>query len=440
MSSALAIAGVTAVLRDKLNDGVVNGNVSGILGTTVTVSALPPDQVVSASGSETSQLNLFLHKVTLNTGWCNEGLPSRDTAGQTRLSNPPLALNLHYLLSAYSGGDLHGDILLGYAMQLMHETPVLTRTAIRTALVPSPDVGLDLPPALRALADSGLDQQIEQIRITPEYLNTEELSKLWTAMQSRYRPSAAYQVSVVLIQATQPARSPLPVLSRGKVDAVTHREAGIKVQPDLLPPYPYIESIAPDTAQIAAEMGDRLIVSGHNLDGSAGQYRLLLSNAKLGVERELGPEADPASALSVPFDLNDPNNIPAGTYAATLKLLKVGELQARTTNAAALVVAPKITGGLASPIHLDAAGNLTLTPTCTPPVRPEQRVSLILGGYEVVADSFTTATTTPSFTFAKLPVGEYWVRLRVDGIDSLLVKRTVGEVPSFIGPRIEVQA
>ena len=47
MSSALAIAGVTAVLRDLLNDGLINHNVSGLLGSTVTVSALPPDRVVS---------------------------------------------------------------------------------------------------------------------------------------------------------------------------------------------------------------------------------------------------------------------------------------------------------------------------------------------------------------------------------------------------------
>jgi hypothetical protein len=30
------------------------------------------------------------------------------------------------------------------------------------------------------------------------------------------------------------------------------------------------------------------------------------------------------------------------------------------------------------------------------------------------------------------------VRLRVDGVDSLLVKRNIGEPPKFTGPRIEV--
>ena len=116
MSSALAIAGVTAVLRDLLNDGLINHNVSGLLGSTVTVSAVPPDRVVPANGTESTQLNLFLHQVTFNTGWRNHALPSRDGSGTQRLSNPPLALDLHYLVSAYSAEELGSEILLGYAI------------------------------------------------------------------------------------------------------------------------------------------------------------------------------------------------------------------------------------------------------------------------------------------------------------------------------------
>ena len=187
MSNALAIAGVTAVLRDLLNDRIVNENVSGILGTTVTVTALPPDRVAPETGDEPTQLNLFLRQVTPNLGWRNEGLPSRDGSGRTRLSNPPLALDLHYLISAYGAAALHSEIVLGHAMQLLHENPVLTREAIRIALQRPADEEATLPPELRALADSGLPDQVEQLRITPEFLNSEELSKFWTAAQARYR-------------------------------------------------------------------------------------------------------------------------------------------------------------------------------------------------------------------------------------------------------------
>lgn len=214
MSNALAIAGVTAVLRDRLNDGLINQNAAGVLGSSVTVSVLPPDRVVPSDGTEASQLNLFLYNVTPNPGWRNEGLPSHDASGRSRLSNPPLALDLHYLISAYSGGDLHAEILLGYAAQLMHEYPIITRAMIRTALNPLSDVGDNLPQALRSLADCGLADQVESLRITPQHLNTEELSKLWTATQASFRPTAAFQVSVVLIEATKPTRPSLPVLTR----------------------------------------------------------------------------------------------------------------------------------------------------------------------------------------------------------------------------------
>jgi hypothetical protein len=108
---------------------------------------------VPSNGTENTQLNLFLHQVTPNQGWRNDRLPSRDPSGRHRLTNPPLALDLHYLLSARGAEELHAEILLGYAMQLLHESPVLLRSAITTALNPSPPVGSTLPPALRALAE-----------------------------------------------------------------------------------------------------------------------------------------------------------------------------------------------------------------------------------------------------------------------------------------------
>ena len=98
-------------------------------------------------------------------------------------------------------------------MHLLHERPVLDRAAIRRALDPSPlDVSM-LPPAFQALVASDLADQAELLKITPSPMTIDEMSKLWSALQSHYRPSAAYQVSVVLIEGRRPARSPLPVLS-----------------------------------------------------------------------------------------------------------------------------------------------------------------------------------------------------------------------------------
>ncbi|MCS6825310.1 MAG: DUF4255 domain-containing protein, partial [Caldilinea sp.] len=231
MSNALAIGAVTAVLRDLLNNGLIDQDVTGQLGGNVTVSALPPDRIEIQNGNEPSQLNIFLHQVTPNRGWRNVGLPSRD-AGGDRLTNPPLALDLHYLITAYGEQEFHHEILLGYAMQTLHETPVLSRDAIRRALgAPPPVTGGVLPPAQQALVAAELADQIEQIKICPEMLSTEEMSKLWTALQARYRPSAAYQVSVVLIESKRSTKSALHVRMRN-VKVFTWRQQLIeKVEP-----------------------------------------------------------------------------------------------------------------------------------------------------------------------------------------------------------------
>jgi hypothetical protein len=42
MSNVLAIAAVTQLLKDLLNDALINGDVTAALGADFTVSALPP--------------------------------------------------------------------------------------------------------------------------------------------------------------------------------------------------------------------------------------------------------------------------------------------------------------------------------------------------------------------------------------------------------------
>ena len=163
MSSPLAIGAVSAVLRNLLDNGFID------VGTgPVKVTAVAPDLVKLDEPEEPPSLNLFLWRVTRNQGWANAALPAFDGNG-TRLTNTPLALDLHYLLTAYGGSDFQAEILLGYAMHLLHERPVLDRDAIRRALNPSPlDVGM-LPPAFQALAASDLADQVERAGMARDY-------------------------------------------------------------------------------------------------------------------------------------------------------------------------------------------------------------------------------------------------------------------------------
>jgi hypothetical protein len=436
MSNALAIAGVTAVLRDLLNDGLINHNVSGTLGSTVTVSVLPPDRVIAAGSNEASQLNLFLHQVTPNTGWRNEGLPSRDASGRQRLTNHALALDLHYLLSAYTGGDLHAEILLGYAMQLLHETPVLTRQAIQTALHPSPGVGTSLPPALQALADSGLEHQVEQIKITPEYLSTEEVSKLWTATQSHYRPTAAYMASVVLIEAARPTRSALPVLSRGPVDLATGRDRGVVVTPDLVPPFPTIQIVAPDGGQPVARLGEVVDLIGHHLDGT--NREVVLASDRFAIEETIAAAGTGGPTLmQFTIPVGDAADFPVGVYRVAARVVRPGESEPRETNRLGLTLAPHITG-LPVVVGRDGAGTATFTVNFHPALRAGQTVTLLLGEHAFAPEPFTPPVTALNFVIEDAPVGDHLARLRIDGVEGPIVDRAAAP-PAFLPQRIEIQ-
>jgi hypothetical protein len=443
MSSALAIAGVSAVLRDLLNDGIVNRNVSGVLGASVTVSLQAPDRVVPIGGTEASQINLFLYQVTPNAGWRNEGLPSRDGAGRARLTNPPLALDLHYLLSVYSGGDLHAEILLGYAMQLLHETPVLTRAAIRTALNPSPDVGVNLPPALRALADAGLADQIEMIKITPQHLNNEEMSKLWTATQAHLRPSVAYTASVVLIESQRPARASLPVLSRGLVDPVTGIEAGIAVRPSLLPTVPTLHAIVPPLRQPVAGIGDVVLLQGLHLDGA--NREVLLRHERFDIDLALpamASAADRPAETTIGLDLaGQQGALPAGVYRVSARMERPAPQGLRETNRMALTIAPRITN-LPQQVVRAGDGSAQVTLNFTPALRPGQRATLVLGTEEHAPLSAGATPTSLSFAIAEAALGVHLARLRIDGIESPIIdlSQTPPEVPRFLGQTVELEA
>lgn len=434
MGNALAIAAVTAVLKDLLNNGLIDHNVTGAVGGNVTVSALPPDRVFAPGTQEGNQLNLFLYQVAPNVGWRNVGLPSRDERGG-RLTNPPLALDLHYLLTAYGAEDLHAEVLLGYAMQLLHETPVLTRQSIRTALLPSPVNGSILPPALQALSASDLAEQVEQIKIVATALTSEEMSKLWTALQARYRPTAAYHVSVVMIESQHAAKAPLPILTIGPVDPATHEPRGPVAVANLEPPFPTLTSVTLPQQRVSAHLGDILVVQGHKLDGTNLAIRLASPRLSQPVELPVAG-GNTATRLETTI-LNTPTTLPAGLYSLALSVQRPGETFRRTTNELTLALAPQITTALPATFPRDGNGDATITLAVRPEIQPAQRVALLLGDLEITAQSRTSQTNTVSFVVRGATPGTYLVRIRVDGVDSEAVNRMVAP-PEFFNHRVTV--
>ena len=436
MSSPLAIGAVSAVLRNLLDNGLVE---QVALGTTVNVTAMAPDAIKLDSPDDPPQLNIFLHQVTPNPGWRNRELPSRSANGD-RLTNPPLALDLHYLITAYGKADFQAEILLGYAMHLLHERPMLDRPAIRRALDPSPlDISM-LPPAFQVLTASDLADQVEAIRITPVMMGVEEMSKLWTAIQSHYRPSAAYQVSVVLIEAKKATSTPLPVLSRGPVDAVTHRDRGVVVNPDLLPALPTLFAVEPPAKQTVVRLGETVTVSGIRLIGAGATALLVHRLVTTPVEIPVVLDASGTGfSLTLPNDAAAQTSLAPGLWQLSLRLTLSGEAFARETNGIGLPIAadPVLTAdaGLGLPAANAVRGGnppvVTVTMHSRPQVRLGQRTTLSLDGLSAEAKVRGAASDPLVFTLPNsIPVGNRWVRLRVDGVDSPLVQRS-GPAPVF---------
>jgi hypothetical protein len=442
MSTALAIAAVTAVLRDLLNNGLIDHDVGASVGEVI-VSTLPPDRVDALDAEKKSRLNLFMYQVTPNAGWRNVGLPSRDANGERR-TNPPLALDLHYMLTAYGAGEFHGEILLGYGMQLLHETPVLPREAIRRSLAPpSPVAGIgDLPPELQALFTSELAEQVEQIKISPASLTTEEISRMWAAFQAKYRPTAVYQTSVVLIESRRSTKSALPVRAR-TVRAIPFKQ-------------PVIREVRARATAADPVLAGQPILAGQQLVLVGQQLRGESTLVNVG-----GIEATPADA-----DVRDTQvvvPIPAALRAGVqgvqvIQRTLLGEPptphRGVESNAAAFVLRPRIDA--VTPSNPQGSGNgprsADLNLTVTPAIGDTQRVVLLLNEFippasplqpaAVMAESYTFVVpsripTSPpagppgasqslTVPISGVKAGSYLVRLQVDGAESPLVANAAG--------------
>jgi hypothetical protein len=422
MSNSLAIASVSAVLRNLLDNGVVDDTIVSSVGN-VKVSAVAPD-LISVAPDAPSQINLFMYQVTANSGWRNVGLPSRDDRGERR-ANAPLALDLHFLVTAYAGRDFHAEILLGRAMQILHETPGLSRESIRRGLGvpdPVPDPANLLPPDLKAIGLSELDDQIEAIKVTPQYLGSDEMSKLWTAIQSKLRPSMAYVVSVVLIESKRPTRQPLPV-ARRKLYVSTLRSPQIeRVLSQETPGDPLLIG-----APILAN--HRLVLAGTNLKGDRTLVRIGAST----VVPAAGDVQDSQIIVQLPPDLT------AGVQSAQIvHEAMLGEPAVPhagvSSNLAPFVLRPQILIA-----QMQTSPSL-LRLDIEPPLSASQRAVVFLN--EIVAPASPPAetlsraysfpvpalpTVSPPTPAARLDIpigdvaaGEYLVRLQVDGAESPL--------------------
>jgi hypothetical protein len=393
MSNPRAIAAVTATLRSLLAAGfAAEAELND-----AQVTAQPLDKARDAAAT-VNQLNLFLYLISLNPAWRNQDTPGRVRPGE--VASPPLALNLFYLLSAY-GRDSDvaspfSHMLLGQAMSTLYDHPLLGQAEIAAAL-PGSDLG----------------NQIERLRITLQPLSLDDISKLW-AGPMQYQLSVAFEVAVVLIDSTRPTRAAAPVLARGPSGR------GFTSTTDLLSAWPQIRTLTPARP---LRHGETLKVTGTALTGDTIAARFApVWHGSPPVDIPAVANPDGGFTVTIP-----PNAVlPAGPHMFSLRLTTGSDV--RPTVEMLLMLAPRITSAMPARVAL-GGGNPTLRLTVAPPVLATQRVALILGDQEIPADTAVGGQLT--FTLTGVTTGTYLARVRVDGVDSLLLVDPDAPEPAF---------
>jgi len=196
----------------------------------VDVTLLAPDES-QANG----RVNLFLYKVQespfqRNMDW------QVATDDPSQLRPPPLTLNLFYLMTPYAHNDPHTGntnthAILGEAMRVLHEIPVIPNSYLVAGL---------------------LDAK-EEIKITPSILDMEELTKIWSTFSQPFRLSVCYEVSIVQIDQSPGAASTM---------AQRVEQVGI---PEVSAPFtpPVVTGISPQSGPA----GSLVTITGVGVDG-----------------------------------------------------------------------------------------------------------------------------------------------------------------------------
>ncbi|MCF3101831.1 DUF4255 domain-containing protein [Streptomyces roseoverticillatus] len=383
MSDA-AVAAVTHALTVVLQSAI-----SKINGATVTTS--PPDEV--AADRPTAALNVFLYRTAIDGHWRNLDPPG---TGPGETGRPALPLVLHYLLTPYANGDTRDAVahrILGAAMAALHD---------HCELRPSDP------------ATGGLHGQPEPVRVTPVNLSVDDISKLWSAFQSQYRMSMAYEARIVLLDSALPPRTPLPVLRRGETGR------GAEAVADTRAPEPVLSAVTPRVARAGAT----LVFQGSGFD--AGEPAVHLTHPLFG---GIVLPTQAVNDSEVHATLRGPG-IAAGAWSAAV-VLTTDDGPRLVTGPVPLAVAPS-PGGLPQSVRRDRKGRVRLTVSCAPPVLSGQRVQLLVGDMPVAADAFSgEREESLQFGFVPPRTGRFVVRLRVDGIDSPVADPTA-ETPEFL--------
>lgn len=185
MAGYSAVSDVSNELVTRLGEGMVDPGPPE-------VTIIESDQVGLASPDDAGsfRLTVYLYQVTAFDQMQNG---ERRQIDVTRYRRPPLALELHYLITAHPAAAGNGQnepndphLILGRAMQTLHDRPVLGR-----AEDGADGNGANGPP----------ETEEAYVSISPRSID--EITSIWSTFENgSFRPSVSYLVAPVVIEST----------------------------------------------------------------------------------------------------------------------------------------------------------------------------------------------------------------------------------------------
>lgn len=142
-------------------------------------------------------VSLFLYRVTVN-----EQLRTSVRAVDSPDTDPPLSIDLHYLMTVWADNAPAEQTVLSWAMRELQLHPILDASTL------SSDAAWEVG---------------EMVQLIPAELSNEELMRIWDLLLPKYRLSVSYIARVVRI--TDGARPPgRPVVAK----RFTYSDNGVK--------------------------------------------------------------------------------------------------------------------------------------------------------------------------------------------------------------------
>lgn len=293
MSNYLAIASVTACLREKIKSAVQEA-----LPGAVTMPDVTTEVPKENPSSDPARVNIYLYQTTVNTGLNAMDLPRRTRDGVLR-NKPMIALDLHYLFSFFGDEtNLEPQRLFGRVVSHLNAVPFISKAEINAVKQAAENDNF--------IKHSDLDQITEAIKFSPASMNLDEISKLWSVFfQTPYVLSTAYTCSVVILE------EDMALVSAKEVD-------GVNLMVNSIPEKPEIISIVrnDDLSKVIIEK-DKININGKNFKDSDMQVHIA------------GVLVNHTYVSSDKIELTLPDELKAGKYP--LKVVFVKSAPGETT-------------------------------------------------------------------------------------------------------------